>query len=324
MQSTNFFQTMTDGTKISVTRWLPDDGSDVKALVQFSHGMMEHSLRYDRLGSLFAENGFVFSAHDHRGHGRTAQEAEKEGSGMFGKLADEDGFTRVTDDVREVSAKLKADFPGKKLILIGHSFGSFVAQNFIEQYGEEVSGCVLCGSAGPRPLAVGLLACITRFTLLLKGRNYRSKFIRNLTFIGYNKKIPDAQTKIDWLSRNRQNIDLYLSDAWCGGTPALSFYRDLTDGLLRIHRAKAMRRIPTTLPVLIIAGGEDPVAGYGKSVQKLTRIYRKNGMTNAALKLYPALRHELFNENDKDAAALDVIRWIDAECGKGKKNILST
>lgn len=318
MHSAHFFQTMKDGTKISVTRWIPDDGIKIKGLVQFSHGMMEHSLRYDRLGSIFAENGFVFSAHDHRGHGRTAQTAEKEGRGMFGKLADSDGFTLITEDLREVCAKLKADFPDKSLILLGHSFGSFAAQNCIERWGDELSGCVLSGSAGPRPFAVRIFALITNLALLLKGRNYRSKFIRNLAFVGYNKKIPEAATKIDWLSRSRQNIDLYLHDAWCGGVPTLSFYRDLTDGLLRIHQAEALRRIPKTLPVFIIAGAEDPVAGYGKSVQKLLRIYCKNGMTNAALKLYPALRHELFNEDGDDSAALDVIHWIGEKCCKSE------
>ena len=312
MQARTFLQTMKDGTEISVTRWIPDDEEKIKGLIQFSHGMMEHSLRYDKIGSILAENGFVFSAHDHRGHGKTAYTAEQKGTGMFGKLADKDGFNIVTEDLKEIIEKLKEDFPNKDVILAGHSFGSFVAQNFMERYGSEISGCILCGSAGPRKAAVGFCRIITALAILFRGGNYRSSFIRNLTFTGYNKKIPEVITGIEWLSRNPQNIDLYLKDAWCGGTACLSFYRDLTAGLAQIHKNASMQKIPKSLPVFIISGEDDPVGGYGKTVKKLKEIYLKNGMTKVELKLYPLDRHEIFNEEDGEIALSDVINWITA------------
>ena len=136
MQMENFFQTMNDGTEIAVNRWKPDNDEDIKAVIQLSHGMLEHSLRYDRLGSILAEQGYVLNAHDHRGHGRTAQNAEQKCVGMFGKLANKDGFNKVVSDLDEVILKLKSDFPGKKVILLSHSFGSFVAQSYMEKFGE--------------------------------------------------------------------------------------------------------------------------------------------------------------------------------------------
>ena len=312
MQSKSFFQTMKDGTEIAVTRWIPDDEEKIKGLIQLSHGMMEHSLRYDKIGSIFAENGFVFSAHDHRGHGKTAYTAEQKGTGTFGKLSDKDGFNIVTEDLKEIIGKLKEDFPNKNTILMGHSFGSFVAQNFIELYGNEISGCILCGSAGPRKAAVGFLRFVTSLAISFKGRNFRSALIRNLAFTGYNKKIPEVITGIEWLSRNPQNVDLYLKDAWCGGTATLSFYRDLTAGLSLIHKNSSMKNIPKALPIFIIAGEEDPVGGYGKNLKKLKNIYLKNGMTKIELKLYPLDRHEIFNEEDGENAVSDVIDWISA------------
>ena len=106
MQMENFFQTMNDGTEIAVNRWKPDNDEDIKAVIQLSHGMLEHSLRYDRLGSILAEQGYVLNAHDHRGHGRTAQNAEQKGVGMFGKLANKDGFNKVVSDLDEVILKV--------------------------------------------------------------------------------------------------------------------------------------------------------------------------------------------------------------------------
>ena len=133
MTTNTFYQTMQDGTEINVMRWIPD--GEIKGVIQLSHGMSEHCLRYDKLGCILAENGWVLSAHDHRGHGKTAQKAEAAGKGMFGYLADKDGFNKVEADLLEVLLNLKADYPQKKCFLVGHSFGSIVAQNFMEKNG---------------------------------------------------------------------------------------------------------------------------------------------------------------------------------------------
>ena len=95
MQTEKFFQTMKDGTEIAVNRWIPDNEEDIKAAIVLSHGMLEHALRYDRIGSDFADKGFVFSGHDHRGHGRTAFNAEQKGTGEFALLSKSDGFDLV-------------------------------------------------------------------------------------------------------------------------------------------------------------------------------------------------------------------------------------
>ena len=81
-QTEKFLLKMNDASEIAVDRWIPESEEDIKAVIVFSHGMQEHSLRYDRIGSIFAENGFVFNAHDHRGHGKTAQNAEQNGTGI--------------------------------------------------------------------------------------------------------------------------------------------------------------------------------------------------------------------------------------------------
>ena len=69
MTSKTFFQTMSDGTEICVNRWIPD--AEPKAIIIISHGMSEHSMRYDKLASFLVDEGFLVSAHDHRGHGKT-------------------------------------------------------------------------------------------------------------------------------------------------------------------------------------------------------------------------------------------------------------
>lgn len=310
MTTQTFFQKMSDGTEVSVSRWIPDDGTEVKGAVHLSHGMTEHSMRYDRLGSVMAENGWIFSAHDHRGHGRTAQKAEADGTGMFGFLAEKDGFNRAVSDIDEAIQKLKADFPGKKAFLLGHSFGSFLAQSYIERFGGNVDGCVLCGTAGPGGLKIRAGLALSKIVRALKGARRCSPFLNKMAFGSYCKRIKDSANGREWLTRDKDCVQMYIDDKWCGFVPTTQFFCDLLSGLVQIHKSANVSRVPKNLPVLLIYGTEDPVGGYGKTVKKLAEIYKARGMADVTEKAYDGARHELFNETNKDAVTADVIDWL--------------
>ncbi len=304
MKKDIIFVKMTDGLPAAVHRWIPD-GEPV-ALVQISHGMAEHAMRYDYFASALVNRGFAVYAHDHRGHGDTAGSAEN-----LGYLADEEGFERVTLDLREIIGLLKNDFPGKKVILFGHSFGSFVSQNYIEQFGNEIDGCILSGSAGPRLLMVNAGRSAAGLIIALKGKRYRSQFLQNLAFGGYNDRIENPISKNSWLSRDEEVVRQYDSHEYDGFLATAGFFYDLFTGLSRIHLEKAMKKIPKELPVFIFAGTADPVGDYGKTVTDLADIYRDLGLTDVTFTLYPEGRHEMLNEINKDEVIADIIRWIE-------------
>ena len=311
MQLKSFTLKMDDGYELCCNRWQPDTEEEIKGVVQLNHGLAEHSLRYDRFGSILAENGYVLNAFDMRGHGRSAENADKNKTGMFGKLADKKGFDRVVNDLKAVTDNLKADFPGKKTILMGHSFGSFVAQGFIESFGDSIDGCILCGTAGPQPALVkgGYLAAhvITFFT----GKNRCLDLMGKLTFGSYNKKVEKPRTPFDWLSVNEMNVDMYIMDNWCGFPLTNSFYCSMTEGLCKIHKAKNIKKIPAKLPVYFIYGSDDPVGAYGKTIKTLSEIYKSNGMDKVELKEYKGYRHEILNDECKEEVEKDIIAWIE-------------
>lgn len=311
MQTEKFFQLMSDGTEIAVNRWIPDDEEKIRGIIQLSHGMQEHSLRYDRLGCVLAEAGFVFSAHDHRGHGKTAYNAQQKGKGMFGKLADKNGFERVVEDLDEIISELQKDFPEKKTVLLGHSFGSFVSQSYIENHGEKLAGCILCGTAGPNRAKINAGKVLMNVLRFFRGGNSKSKFAQNVAFSGYNKKFSGKNGDLDWLSANPANVEMYKNDAWCGGVSTLSFFCDLMHGINLVHSEKNMKKIPQNLPVLFIYGSDDPVGDYGKTIKLLADTYKKNGMKDVSLIEYPGDRHELFNELDSDKITQDVLNWLE-------------
>ena len=59
MQIKSFFKTMKDGAKVKVNYWLCDEDVDLKGIVVLHHGLAEHSLRYDRFGSILTEGFFL-------------------------------------------------------------------------------------------------------------------------------------------------------------------------------------------------------------------------------------------------------------------------
>lgn len=310
MQTEKFFQTMKDGTEIAVNRWIPENEEDIKAVIVLSHGMLEHALRYDRIGSDFADKGFVFSGHDHRGHGRTAFNAEQKGTGEFALLSKSDGFNLVVSDLEEIIGKVKADFPGKKVILLGHSFGSFVAQAFIERAGKIIDGCVLSGTSGPRRSAVRGGLFVTSLMMLFHKKNYKSIALQKMAFKGYNDRFGEIKTGLEWLSKSESNIEMYMNDSWCGGVATLGFFRDIFKGLNDIHKKNNMKKIPPSLPILFVTGEEDPVGDYGKTIRALASDYKNNGVKVVDTKFYEGYRHEILNEEISERVMDDIVSWI--------------
>jgi len=312
MQIKSFTIKMDDGYELCLNRWQPDSIEDVKGVIQLHHGLSEHSLRYDRFGSVLAENGYVLNAYDMRGHGRSAELADKNGSGIFGKLADKKGFDRAVLDLKAVLDNLKNDFPSKKTILMGHSFGSFVAQGFIEAYGNEIDACILCGTAGPRPLLIKPASVFAHLITFFTGKNKCLPLLENLSFGSYNARVNPVRTKYDWLSKNEMNVDMYMMDNWCGIPLTNSFFCSMLEGLSKIHKSSNMKKIPSALPVFFIYGSDDPVGSYGKTIKELFKIYETNGMTKLSIKEYEGDRHEILNEDDKEQVEKDIISWLDS------------
>lgn len=310
MQSKSFTRKMSDGTEIWCNRWIPDEDTEIKGIVQLHHGLAEHCLRYDRLGSILAENGYVLNAFDLRGHGQTGELAQKNGNGRMGKLANHRGDKAVISDLYELISDLHAEYKGKKVFLVGHSFGSFVSQGYIENYSDRIDGCILIGTAGPRNAMVAAGHVLAKLTRLICGPNKIGKALQKISFAGYNDKIDNPKTANDWLSKNEMNREFYEMDNWCGIPLTVSFFDDMTKLLGIIHKAKNIKKISNDLPVMFLYGTDDPVGTYGKTINNLYEIYKKNGIKDLEIKSYEGDRHEILNEDDKETVENDIISWL--------------
>ena len=298
---------MSDGNVNTIYVWQADQ---TRCCVVLSHGMCEYALRYSSFAAFLAEAGITTVAEDHRGHGKTALAAQKAGTGELSFLAEADGFNRVVQDVCELISYTKEHFPSTPVFLFGHSFGSLVAQSVIEQHGDMVDKAVLCGTIGPRRALIAVANAVGSLVKALEGAHRKSTLLYFLTFGFNNAHIKGAKTPFDWLSRDEAAARAYADDPLCGVQPTNGFLCDIYSGLRQIHRRAAIASIPKQLPVLIIAGTDDPIGSRGKTVRRLFAEYQRAGMTRVTMKLYEGARHELLNETNRDEVMGDVRSFL--------------
>lgn len=291
-----------DGTSLHVSRWLPE--GPPRAVVQLAHGMVEHAARYAHLGERLAEEGYAVYAADHRGHGRTAA-----GPGDLGHLGDERGFATVVDDLLALTDHLALEHPGARVVLLGHSMGSFLARAYAARYGDRLAGLILSGTAGD-PGATGRLGLrIARAECRLRGPRARSRLMEALVLGPYNRPFRPHRTPFDWLSRDEAQVDAYVADELSGGHATAGFYRDLLGGLLWVSEESTAASMPRTLPVLLVSGEVDPVGG-AKAVEEVADLFRRVGLQDVTTQVWPGARHEILNETNREEVEDHLVSWL--------------
>jgi alpha-beta hydrolase superfamily lysophospholipase len=309
VRSSTFTLASTDGVSLFVYRWSPEAAP--KAAVQIAHGLVEHAGRYARLAKALTDAGYAVYAGDHRGHGRTASTPED-----FGFFAERDGWRKCIDDLWRLNQRIAMDLPGLPIVLIGHSMGSFMAQHFISQHGEALSGVVLVGSNGmPAPLTVAA-RIVARLERLRLGPRGRSAPLHSMVVGVFNKQFEPVRTEADWLSRDSAEVDKYVADPLCRFRPTVQPWIDLLSALYEIAKPARQARIAKQLPIYVIAGTRDSASTNGKGLEELLSAYHAAGLQRVACRFYPEARHELFNETNREEVTRELLAWLDEATGQ--------
>ena len=296
-----------NGRDIFVWRW-DTPNSQPAGILQIFHGMAEHGRRYADFAGYLNDRGFTVYVMDQRGHGNTG-----EINNDLGHL-DGDGYDGIVRDQKLLSERIRQENPGVPLFVLGHSFGSFIAQEYIKRHGSELSGVILSGSCMMKgaDLKAGLvLAYITK----LFGTRKPNRLLDKMSFGSYNRSIPDAAGKFSWLSRDVEQVGKYEADRFCGMVMSTGFFCSFFRGLNGLYGKEGMDSIPKTLPVCIMSGGNDPVGKYGTGVSKLCELYRGLGLSNVEFKLYESARHEILNETNRAEVYRDISQWLEEHVG---------
>jgi len=274
-----------DGSTIAVHHW---PAAAPRGVLQLTHGMGEHALRYTELADALNASGWSVVAQDHRGHGASA--ASEVDLGQLGP----DGWPALIADIGAVRELARAIAPRGPLVLFGHSMGSFAVQQYLPQHSGGVDAVVLTGTAALDLLEPAL------------------DLDAPLDLAMFNAPFAPARTDFDWLSRDEAQVDAYIADHLCGFGLDVDGAKGLFAGARPLAASNALDGVRSNLPVYVAVGDMDPVNGQLALVHPLVERYRSAGLTDVELKTYPGARHELTNETNRKEVVTDLLGWLDA------------
>ncbi|HBG3218436.1 TPA: lysophospholipase, partial [Clostridioides difficile] len=304
MKCTNFTFKGEEGLDIYTYKWEDENIKKPKAVIQIAHGMAETAQRYETFAKVLTKNGYIVYINDHRGHGKTAKIIEN-----VGHLAEKEGFRCLVEDMYTLTNIIKKENEDLPIYLFGHSMGSFASQRYIMDYSNNLSGLILCGSNGKQGIILNLAHLIINREIKKYGRRSKSNKINNLIFGGEIIR-RNEKTKFDWLSRDKEQVEKYINDPFCGVVCSCGFFYDLVQGLKEIEDKENLKKVPLDIPIYIISGDKDPIGKNGKGVLRLRDRYIKLGVKDVTCKLYKDGRHELLNEINREEVFEDIICWL--------------
>lgn len=282
-------------------------GSEKKAVIQIIHGMGEHAARYKRLAEVLVPQGYVLYANDHRGHGLTAGTVDQ-----IGYFEDGHFWKDTQNDLKIFTQLIKKENPNIPFFLLGHSMGSLLARDYISNTSESIRGVILSGTGGD-PGTLGTVGLgLSKLLASIYGRKKRSEFLRKISFGKFNKEFAPMRTKADWISKDEQVVDVYVSDEMCSKTFTSGFWIDLLSGVRKINTRDTYQSTNPDLPIYIFSGDRDPVGDFGKGVKEVYGKYKEAGVTDIECVLYPNGRHEMLNETNRDEVISSLVQWMEA------------
>ena len=286
----------------------PPDGIKPIGIIEFVHGMCEKRQRYEQTMEYFNKKGFICAIADMTGHGENI--LTEDDLGYFG----DEGYKGLVEDVHQFTMFLKREFPNLPLVLIGHSMGSLVARAYLKKYSKEVDSVVLSGSPSDNPLAA-IGKRLVRFIAFFRGWYYRSPMIENLINGPFEKPFEKEGILNAWICSDRNVVEEYNADPLCGVPFTLNGYYALISLLQTVYSKMGWTNKNRDLPIMFVSGMDDPCRRNDKAFKKSVSHLKHCGFPNTFSKLYSDMRHEIFNEPNREEVFEDILKFFEIKMG---------
>jgi alpha-beta hydrolase superfamily lysophospholipase len=264
------------GVRIVYDVWTPD--TETRGVVVLCHGYAEHARRYDHVAQRFGEAGLVTYALDLRGHGRSG-----------GKRVYLRNIGEYTADFHTLVGIAAAEHPELPRIVVGHSMGGGVVFAYGVEYPGDYTAMVLSGPAVYAQDAV-------------------SSFMIGVAKVvgGILPGLPVEELPTEAVSRDPDVVAAYMADPMVhhGKLPA-----GIAKALIKVGETMPKRAGSLTAPLLVVHGEQDKLI----PVEGSHRLLECVASTDAHLKVYAELYHEVFNEPERALVLDDVTSWIKAK-----------
>lgn len=299
-----------DGLELDLLVLVPEETP--KGIFQIHHGMSEYKERYLPFMEYLTEAGYVTAIHDCRGHGKSVKSEEDYGY-MYGAGADV-----LVDDAHQVTEYLKERWPGIPVILFGHSMGSMVVRAYTKKYDRDIDMLIVCGSPGKND---GLKAgeAIAWLQGKVMGENKKSLLLEALSFGAFAKKFAKEKSKFAWCCSDPDVVREYEESSMCGFPFTVNGYQTLFELMEKTYSEKDWVVNHPEIPVLFVAGSDDPCIGGARKFAQAVQLMRRVGYKDTRGKLYPGMRHEILNECDRRKVYADTLRYTEKKLMNGSE-----
>lgn len=283
--------------------YLPD--GEYKGIYHIVHGMTEHISRYDRIMTAIAENGYICAGYDNLGHGHTVNDKSE-----LGYIAKKRGWELLAKDVKSFANALHNEY-GNELpyFLMGHSMGSFIVRIAAERF-IMPDKLIVMGTGGPNPAADPGLILIEAIKLLY-GEKHVSPLLYKIAFGSYNDRFNENDGS-SWLTTDTEIRKKYWKDELCSFKFSVSAMGDLIRLIKYSNSPAWFKNISSNLPILLVAGDQDPVGNYGKGINIVHAKLKKHNKDSRVI-LYSGARHEILNDFCYEDVKNDLLNFIGEE-----------
>ena len=263
-----------------------------KGIVQICHGMAEHKERYEPFMQMLCNNGYISVIHDHRGHGKSVKNAAD-----LGYFYDDSGKAIIEDG---------GELPYH---LFGHSMGSLVVRCYLKKYDDELDSLIVCGSPSENKAAkaAGFLAK----TACKMGAHKKGKFFQKMALGLYGKALGEDESENGWISYNKENVKAYDENPLDGFVFSNNGFLNLFLLMDETYNKKGWQVKHPSLPILFIAGADDPCIGSKKQYAQAMTTLKKRGYNQVRGMLFLNRRHEILNEDDVEKVYDAVLHFLE-------------
>ena len=263
-----------DGQRLFVQSWEPD--GEPRALVALAHGLAEHSGRYNELVGRLVARGLAVYALDHRGHGRSG-----------GRRSFVERFEWLVADYAARAEVARAAWPGRDLLLLGHSMGGAIALATALAHPTLARALLLSAPA------IGADPDVPRL------RIWSARLLAAVAPAAGVLTLPSEAISQDTAVVRRYDEDPLV---YRGAVPARTAI-ELLGAIERFPARVAELRMPT----LVLHGTADQLV----PLRSAEPVYARFGCSDLTIHRYQGFYHEVFNEPGRAQVFADLDAWLD-------------
>lgn len=271
-----------DGLNLHWRDWPVESPRTVTVLV---HGLGEHIGRYEHVAARLNDWGHAVCGYDHRGHGRS--------QGPRGILQTSDDLLL---DLALAIDRARARYPGRPMVLFGHSLGGLVSARFVAEG--------LAGSRGAAPLnwVRPVEGLVMSSPALDPGMSsIQRALLATLGRAAPNVAVPNG-VQPERICRDPAVVAAYRADPLVHDQIAGRLARFIVDAGEQVARVAPQWSLPT---LLLYASEEKVVDPAGSA-----RFTAAAPAAWVATQAFPGLAHEIFNEPEQDQVFQALADWL--------------